>query len=176
MKFTAPDNAAGKKAKCKACGEPIIVPAPSTPEPAPVEAPPVPSAAAIVVLPKPEILPPVPVPVPIPPPAPVVHEWPQYAAPPQSQYVACAFCGEDVLAHARKCKHCGETLDVALRAAEEAKREVRESRRTRPVSVRQSTQVNVHVKAPFNHVLHLVLDVLTCGMWIPVHLLCWMAH
>ena len=33
----------------------------------------------------------------------------------------CPYCAEHVSALAKKCKHCGETLDVALRAAEEAK-------------------------------------------------------
>lgn len=37
---------------------------------------------------------------------------------------ACAFCGEMVKAVAKKCKHCGETIDVALRVAEEAQRAV----------------------------------------------------
>lgn len=39
---------------------------------------------------------------------------------PQTQ--ECAFCAELISIRAKKCKHCGETLDVALRAAEEAKR------------------------------------------------------
>ena len=34
----------------------------------------------------------------------------------------CPYCAEMVSAEAKKCKHCGETLDVALRAAEEVKR------------------------------------------------------
>jgi TM2 domain-containing membrane protein YozV len=34
----------------------------------------------------------------------------------------CPFCAELVAAEAKKCKHCGETICVALRAAEEAKR------------------------------------------------------
>ncbi len=33
----------------------------------------------------------------------------------------CHYCGEQVLVVAKKCRHCGEILDVALRAAEEAK-------------------------------------------------------
>lgn len=34
----------------------------------------------------------------------------------------CPFCAELVSIEAKKCKHCGETICVALRAAEEAKR------------------------------------------------------
>jgi TM2 domain-containing membrane protein YozV len=50
------------------------------------------------------------------------------ATPPQHQHVVaeamqrCPYCSEQVFASAKKCKHCGETLDVALRAAEEAKK------------------------------------------------------
>jgi TM2 domain-containing membrane protein YozV len=34
----------------------------------------------------------------------------------------CPFCDELISARAKKCKHCGETVDVALRKAEEALR------------------------------------------------------
>ena len=40
----------------------------------------------------------------------------------QSATTCCPFCAEPIAAAAKKCKHCGEVLDVALRAAEEAKR------------------------------------------------------
>lgn len=43
-----------------------------------------------------------------------------YEPPPRMK--ECPFCSEQILATAKKCKHCGETVDVALRAAEEAKR------------------------------------------------------
>ena len=51
---------------------------------------------------------------------------PLAAMPPQQAAVEamqrCPYCSEHVFATAKKCKHCGETLDVALRAAEEAKK------------------------------------------------------
>jgi TM2 domain-containing membrane protein YozV len=34
----------------------------------------------------------------------------------------CPFCDEVISVRAKKCKHCGETLDVALRQAQEAMR------------------------------------------------------
>jgi hypothetical protein len=34
----------------------------------------------------------------------------------------CPFCAEMILARAKKCRHCGETVDVAMRKAEEALR------------------------------------------------------
>jgi len=47
-------------------------------------------------------------------------------APPQQSAAEatqrCPYCSETVFASAKKCRHCGEILDVALRAAEEAKK------------------------------------------------------
>lgn len=39
-----------------------------------------------------------------------------------SDTVECPFCAEQINARAKKCRHCGETIDVALRKAEEALR------------------------------------------------------
>jgi hypothetical protein len=36
--------------------------------------------------------------------------------------------------------------------------------------------VTVNMPRPFNHGLHVVLDLLTCGFWIPVHILLWVVH
>lgn len=36
--------------------------------------------------------------------------------------VECPFCAEQISARAKKCRHCGETIDVAMRKAEEALR------------------------------------------------------
>jgi hypothetical protein len=52
-------------------------------------------------------------------------------------YKECPFCSEQIRATARKCKHCGETLDVVLRAKEEDRRaaHTRQDRR-REVAIR----------------------------------------
>ena len=39
-----------------------------------------------------------------------------------SDRTRCPMCDEDISARAKKCRHCGETLDVSLRIAEEARR------------------------------------------------------
>jgi len=39
-----------------------------------------------------------------------------------AETVECPFCAERISARAKKCRFCGETLDVALRRAEEALR------------------------------------------------------
>lgn len=44
------------------------------------------------------------------------------------------------------------------------------------IVVQQNNAGAVFVKPPFNHGFHLVLDVLTCGAWIPVHIICALVH
>lgn len=43
-----------------------------------------------------------------------------------TQMIKCPFCGEQIRAEAKKCKHCGETVDVAMRAVEDMQRQGRQ--------------------------------------------------
>lgn len=40
----------------------------------------------------------------------------------QAKQVECPFCAEMISERAKKCRHCGETVDVTMRRAEEALR------------------------------------------------------
>lgn len=126
------DRHAGKSSKCPGCGRSITVPAAATtgesrsivtlsgtgPAASRTDAPresappaPVIEARAIdVTRPTATVLTPAPVAAPIP--APATKD--------------CHYCGEQILVTARKCRHCGEILDLALRAAEEAKQMARD--------------------------------------------------
>jgi hypothetical protein len=90
-------------------------------------------------------------------------------------YKDCPFCGEEVLATAKKCKHCGETLDVALRSAEEARRVAEHSSRGGGAAPAAAASTTVVVQAGgrgFPHFLHLILTIFTCGLWFPI----WVLH
>ena len=111
---------------------------------------------------------------------------PPVATPPiittQSHYglqKLCPFCSEAIAATALKCKHCGETIDVALRSAEEAKRAVENSsQRQSPVFVNTNVgsggggHHHHYHRRGTNHVLHAILTVVTCGAWLPVWIIC----
>ncbi len=61
-----------------------------------------------------------------------------------AEYKSCPFCGEQVLTVAKKCKHCGETIDVAMRAADEARRAA-ESARPAPMGISPAVNQAVNV-------------------------------
>jgi len=99
--FKVRDDLAGRKVVRNHRGGTVTVPAGRAPRTAP------PAAALVEPLPEPD------------PPAPARAAKP------------CPFCAEPVRPEAKKCRHCGETLDPALRAAEEARRDAKRARRTR---------------------------------------------
>jgi len=102
-KLKAPDSAVGRKTKCPKCGSAIVVSAGTTVQnlPAPVpEAVPVHNPVTV---------------------QPRVSVTEVKAA---AEYKECPFCSEQILASAKKCRHCGETLDAALRSVEEIRRSV----------------------------------------------------
>ena len=82
----------------------------------------------------------------------------------------CDFCAEKILAIAKKCKHCGETLDVTLRAAEEAK-----AANNNP-NVYMNAAVGVSnsekSKRNFPHGWHFFGTIVTIGWWSLV----WILH
>lgn len=88
--------------------------------------------------------------------------------------VLCPMCAEEVRPEARRCRHCGATLDPVMRAEEQAaERAARRRERSPATSVSVTQSVNVHIDRPFGwHLVHLILTVLTCGLWAPV----WLAH
>jgi hypothetical protein len=57
-------------------------------------------------------------------------------------WIECPFCREDIRDGAKRCKHCGETLDVTMRAAEEAERKAGLLSRTRRRDREQSIVID----------------------------------
>jgi hypothetical protein len=45
-----------------------------------------------------------------------------------------------------------------------------------PPAVVYVQQQPMFIKAPFNHTVHIILDIVTCGGWVPIHLICWALH
>ena len=94
-----------------------------------------------------------------------------------AQYKDCGFCGEEVLMVAKKCKHCGETLDIALRIAEDARRVAENSNSSPAVSAVANTTVIIQNNNPqyiaigFPHFIHFLLTLFTGGLWLPIWIL-----
>jgi predicted RNA-binding Zn-ribbon protein involved in translation (DUF1610 family) len=183
--FSVKDEFAGKHTKCPQCGNPLRVPAGT----APAVSAPEPTPPAKVAFPPPaKVAFPPPAKVAPPPPAIVQPALPVQAVPEvlasrrAVDYKDCPFCGEEVLAAAKKCKHCGETLDVALRSAEEARRIAQHSSpgggggggggAASSTVIIQQLGGGTRSFAGW-HLAHLILTIVTCGLWLPVWLIHW---
>jgi len=87
----------------------------------------------------------------------------------------CPYCSETISARAKRCPVCGETVDVAMREAEEARREAGEARREARRRPRRDREVVYYERRrpTCPHVLHLILTILTAGLWLPIWIIHW---
>jgi hypothetical protein len=127
----------------------------------------------------------VPTPAAVPPPAPaaVPPAWelvPAELVPPppaESDTKDCPFCDETIKANAKKCKHCGEILDVVLRAADEKRRKNKNNNQQQVVIQqdnrrRRRERGRVRLTFPY-HAVHIVLTIFTFGFWLIIWLIHW---
>ena len=90
--------------------------------------------------------------------------------------VECPFCCEQVSAKAKKCRHCGETLDLAMRKAEEA---MRASEKRGDVFMNAggaAVASPAFQLRPFPHIVHLLVTIFTAGLWFPFWILMYLVR
>lgn len=79
----------------------------------------------------------------------------------------CQYCGEMVLVEAKKCKHCGEILDPQMREIENLKNMQKNQSGNVYMNSAASSPVGLR---PFNHGLHIILSILSAGLWLIVYI------
>lgn len=91
--------------------------------------------------------------------------------------IECPFCAEKILSKAKKCKHCGETIDVALRKAEEALRATNKPTQvfmnagggasSAAAAAAAATTASAPRLRAYGHGIHIILSIITVGFWVP---------
>lgn len=93
-------------------------------------------------------------------------------------HISCPYCSEEISASAKKCKHCGEFIDAAMREIEALKNQKQSvfmnaggGASSSSSSAAASGGATEPQLRPYRHWLHLLLTVLTAGLWLPVWIL-----
>ena len=91
--------------------------------------------------------------------------------------VACPYCSEQVIAGAKKCKHCGEIIDTTMRDIEMLKNQKQSVFMNAGGGGSSSSSAAAAAGAggnqlrSFNHLLHIFLSCITVGAWLIVYIL-----
>lgn len=93
-------------------------------------------------------------------------------------HISCPYCSEEISASAKKCKHCGEFIDAAMREIEALKNQKQSvfmnadgGASSSSSSAAASGGATEPQLRPYSHWWHLLLTVLTAGLWLPVWIL-----
>ena len=93
----------------------------------------------------------------------------------------CPYCSETINAKSKKCRHCGEILDHQMREIEYLK-----TQRSSPqvfmnaggaaasASAAAAAAGGSEALRRFPHWIHVILSILSGGLWIPIYLLFYM--
>jgi len=111
--------------------------------------------------------------------APIQVAQPLPEVPPKPETKDCPYCGEEILAKAKKCKHCGEFLDDELRKQRKEHAQISpsasESAKRRPV--KEKTEYQSHPSMfrsnPIGFILALVL-IVAVGLGLLILLVWWL--
>jgi uncharacterized membrane protein YvbJ len=81
----------------------------------------------------------------------------------------CPYCSEEILPDAKKCKHCGEYVDVALRAVEDLK-----NRQSQPIiNVAQSQSQSQSMPSDFKKQGSWLVLIIWAIVFFPIAIVYW---
>lgn len=100
----------------------------------------------------------------------------------QLDLVDCPYCAEQIKKSAKKCRHCGEIIDAQMRDIEALKRGKDSpnvfmnaggggAAASASSSSAASSGSDNDGLIPFRHWLHIILSVVSSGLWIPVYII-----
>lgn len=108
-------------------------------------------------------------------PQPQPEPTPEPAPPPKPETKDCPYCSEQILAKAKKCKHCGEILDASLQKQSRISSSAAEAAPRKPKS--EKTEYQSHPSMfrnnPIGFIIALVL-IIVAGLGLLILLVWWL--